>query len=500
MNPLLVLPLLAAFLASTHAFPTVQATGYQYGIQMDAGSSGTRLYVYKWKNRIFETLPPTLTQVMTQESWSQKLKPGISVGKGKNIKSLLDFAINTVLKSEGVTDLSGVPVFLGATAGMRMLPPTQVTAILSSIQTTVKQAGFMYKPEWIRVLSGEEEGTFGWVAVNSLLGTLQSQSSQTFGALDLGGASTQVTFHPDESILAGLFPLKIAQNSHMLYTHSYLYYGADQARYRMYTDLESTATKGVDTVNNPCFPKGYTEAPNPTHPTVEFVGTSDWPKCLAAASKLITDYQPLTPSSPNGVQCLHSDHERCTFNGVYQPKIPAGMTLLAMSSFFFNWNFFQLKTGAGSESSDVTALLAAAESFCTKDAAGQAAYNNSLPHPQKAPFCYDYCFGAAYSKALLVDGYGLDATKTPIQVVNSITVDGHENDLGWAYGAMLYEINRLGWSYDAPNTATPFSTPFYVSLVISLLLLTVTFFLAFKLQRIKNGGGGTSEDASYNNI
>ena len=499
MNSLLILPILVAFLASTHASPTVQATGYQYGIQMDAGSTGTRLYVYKWKARIFDTLPPSLTQVYNPKSWSNHIKPGISAGT--SIQPLLDFAIEK-LKSEGVTDLSGVPVFLGATAGMRMLPPTQVTAILSGIQATVKQAGFLYKPEWIRVLSGEEEGTFGWVAVNSLLGTLQSQSSQTFGALDLGGASTQVTFHPDESILAGLFPLKIAQNSHMLYTHSYLYYGADQARYRMYTDLESTAAvsaKEVKSVNNPCFPIGYTEAPNPTHPTVEFVGTSDWGKCLAAASKLITDYQPLTPSSPNGVQCLHSDHERCTFNGVYQPKIPAGMTLLAMSSFFFNWDFFQLKTGTGSKSSDVTALLAAAESFCTKDAAGQAAYNNSLPDPQPAPYCYDYCFGAAYSKALLVDGYGLDATKTPIEVVDKIMVDGQKNDVTWAYGAMLYEINRLGWTYDAP-TATPFSTPFYVSLAISLLLLTVTFFLAFKLQRIKNRGGGTSEDASYSSI
>ena len=102
------------FTTASSSSPKVTAAGYQYGIQMDAGSSGTRLYVYKWNERIFHQLPPSLTQVMTEESWSKKQKPGISTfaknpsGAGASIQPLLDFAINTVLKSEGVTDLSGV--------------------------------------------------------------------------------------------------------------------------------------------------------------------------------------------------------------------------------------------------------------------------------------------------------------------------------------------------------------------------------------------------------
>ena len=208
---------------------------------------------------------------------------------------------------------------------MRMLAPATVTSILESVRSSVKAAGFMYNPEWLRVLSGEEEGTFGWVAANALLSTLRDDSSATYGALDLGGASTQVTFHPDESILAGFFPLTLANSSHSLFTHSYLYYGADQARYSMYNDLitttpdqsaTSTSTAVTKTVINPCFPTGYTATADPNNPTVEFQGSSDWDACLAAATKLIQDYQPLTPSSPPNVECLHSDHERCTWNGV----------------------------------------------------------------------------------------------------------------------------------------------------------------------------------------
>ena len=335
---------------------------------------------------------------MTEESWSVKTTPGISsyashpTEAGTSIQPLLNFAIETVLHAEGVTDLSGVPVFLGATAGMRMLPPATITSILSSIQTTVQAAGFMYNPEWIRVLSGEEEGTFGWVAANSLLGTLTNSSTETVGALDLGGASTQVTFHPDESILAGFFDLNIASSQHRLYTHSYLYYGADQARLRLFADLIAAAAAAAGSANgaavvNPCFPTGYTAAADSTHPTVLFTGSSDWEACLAAATKLITDYQPLTPSSPAGVQCLHSDHQRCTFNGVYQPQVPPNMKLLAMSSFYFDWKYFGLTTGMDQPSSDLNALAVAAKKVCSMNSEGQAAYNNSLAHPGTLLVC-----------------------------------------------------------------------------------------------------------------
>ena len=540
MNPLLFY--LSTLLTAATAFtstPSVHSNGFQYGIQMDAGSSGTRLYVYKWNARIFKELPPSLTQVMTEESWSKKQNPGISTfgtnptGAGASIQPLLDFAIDVVLKSEGVTDVSTVPVFLGATAGLRMLAPSTVTAILTSVQSTVKNAGFMYKKEWIRVLSGEEEGAFGWVAANSLLGTLTSNdTSTTVGALDLGGASTQSTFHPSESILAGLFPLSIANVSHSLYTHSYLYYGADQARYSMYLDLIQAASKtpGTDTgkiVINPCFPTGYESTSDVNNPTIVFKGSSDWNACLAAATKLITDYQPLTPSSSKSVECLHSDHERCTcrflicssafyykkevfnccnvltfflyfffhlfqkplvsirkVNGVYQPAIPSKMKLLAMASFYYNWGFFKLTTGMKEPSSDLNALVAAAESFCNLDAIGQAAYNNSLPHPQHAPFVYDYCFGAAYSHALLHTGYGLPLKDTPLQVVK--TING--NDVGWAYGAMLWEINRLGWSYDGNDTCSDFSVPFYVAIGGICLLGCVIMGLLAMIVRMKRRG------------
>ena len=50
----------------------------------------------------------------------------------------------------------------------------------------------MFENKWARIISGEEEGAYGWITVNYLLNTLDSTDSNdtTFGALDLGGKST----------------------------------------------------------------------------------------------------------------------------------------------------------------------------------------------------------------------------------------------------------------------------------------------------------------------
>ena len=73
--------------------------------------------------------------------------------------------------------------------------------------------------------------------------------------------------------------------------HSFLYFGATEARYRL---LDNLAVVGGKVVTNPCLPVGYNSsgtASDPHHPGVAFNGSSAWPLCLAAAQKLITDYQ-----------------------------------------------------------------------------------------------------------------------------------------------------------------------------------------------------------------
>ncbi len=87
---------------------------------------------------------------------------------------------------------------------------------------------FFFRPSFARVISGEEEGVFGWLAVNQLQCTLLRSRTERWGALDLGGASTQITFAPNDDLLAGLFPLSFWGSYNPLYTHSYLRYGINE--------------------------------------------------------------------------------------------------------------------------------------------------------------------------------------------------------------------------------------------------------------------------------
>lgn len=118
------------------------------------------------------------------------------------------------------------------------------------MEGTLQRSPFSYQGS--RTLSGQEEGAFGWVTVNYLDERLKQVSAscqvswsthqcpvcllqglETMGALDLGGASTQITFVPHRSAGSespnNSIVFRLYGNDYNLYTHSFLCYGKDQA-------------------------------------------------------------------------------------------------------------------------------------------------------------------------------------------------------------------------------------------------------------------------------
>lgn len=184
---------------------------------------------------------------------------------------------------------------------MRQLLPEKREAIMREVRRYMGNATscpFYFEHDFARVVSGEEEGIYGWTAINFLLGKLLPASAGTgtvdanssVGALDLGGASTQISFFvPDQDILANMFKLQIGAQKHWnIYTHSFLYFGVNSARDRLHMNLAAAADghkghifawdggregaggkkkggKGggnggpAPEVANPCLPAGYEE-------------------------------------------------------------------------------------------------------------------------------------------------------------------------------------------------------------------------------------------------
>lgn len=264
------------------------------------------------------------------------------------LKPLLDFAISVIPSSQ----LSSTPIFLLATAGMRLIPTIEQDSILSATCKVLNSSPFLKSDcsQNVRIITGEEEGLYGWVAVNYLMDGFDkhehspdssSGHGSTYGFLDMGGASTQIAFEPNEveriKHADNLVEVKLKLLSgkevyHPVFVTTWLGFGTNQARDR-YIDLAiknhlaktspSTATiddslssspSTTDSKNNPviiiedpCLPKSLLLSA-PKHESYTLKGTGDFALCVLSTGPLLN----------KEVKCLD---EPCLFNGAHVPKI-----------------------------------------------------------------------------------------------------------------------------------------------------------------------------------
>ena len=235
---------------------------------------------------------------------STKIKPGISsyasdLSKVSDLDILLDQA-RLNLEGEGIK-VNDVPFYLGATAGMRVLSVEDRETIMTQIRDFIRGAGFRVDEDhWIRILTGEEEGVFGWLQVNWSLQTLdpEHRTKDPVGVLDLGGASTQITFMPNIDIVSNVFPVDVAGEDWRLYTQSFLYFGIFEALQRYEQKVESLG------LPDPCYPIDEVNE-------LGMPGSSDPELCKKYVASIL----------PTDVQCFQGDGEECSMNGVYQPDL-----------------------------------------------------------------------------------------------------------------------------------------------------------------------------------
>jgi len=218
-----------------------------HGMVIDAGSGGSRLHIYEFAPRILRTSEDVQEAVSgrllsfpgSESRWTDRLSPGISTfytiedpdelekAIADYLGPLMDFAKKVL--HEKKSDFRKFPIYLRATAGMRTLTSENRARVMGAVRKLFANEAycpFYFEDEQARTLSGEEEAIYDWLGVNFLSsngGILQdsqgagtvSNPRQTFGALDLGGASTQIAFYePNEDIMANLFKLQVGQGKH----------------------------------------------------------------------------------------------------------------------------------------------------------------------------------------------------------------------------------------------------------------------------------------------
>ncbi|KAM0532123.1 hypothetical protein ACHAP6_004419 [Verticillium nonalfalfae] len=239
----------------------------KYGIIFDAGSSGTRLYVYKWKEHAEAVQDATKEELhrlpKIKLETSEKIHPGVSSFADKpedigpeHLKALVELALDEVPASK----VAETPIYLMATAGMRLLPEIKQQELLQSMCIYLRDNTDFSLPDCntnIQVISGETEGLYGWLATNYLLGGFDEpqnhqhgEGHHTYGFLDMGGASAQIAFapnsteakkHSNDLKLVRLRTMDGTVSEHKVFTATWLGYGANQARERYVDRLQESS-------------------------------------------------------------------------------------------------------------------------------------------------------------------------------------------------------------------------------------------------------------------
>ena len=348
---------------------------------IDGGSTGSRLHVYSFDRYKGQT------PINIKELWSKKVKPGLSTLEPT--QAIMDAYLKNLFTG---APKENMPVYLYATAGMRLLAQTKQQQIYGLVKNW-----FATQSQWqlqaAKTITGTEEGLYAWLMINYQLGTLNSDEKSSVGVMDMGGASVQIIFPVENT--EGLNDSDLVQFSlygrqKKLFVHSFLGLGQNEVT-NQYLDKSS------------CFANDY-ELPN------GLLANGDAYNCEKEISLLTNDVHRV--------------------NQIIQPAIATN----PMNQWFVLGGMAELVQSKPLqfESKQFTneALLEQANTqVCKQQWLGlKAQYPNN-------EYLYGYCLFPSYYYSLIVDGYGIPANQT----INYMP----SNQIGdWSLGVVLKQANQ----------------------------------------------------------
>eukprot|EP00063_Salmo_salar_P011067 XP_013985902.1 PREDICTED: ectonucleoside triphosphate diphosphohydrolase 7-like isoform X1 [Salmo salar] len=468
------------YLSSVETMEATDVTNaaLNYGIVVDCGSSGSRVYVYYW--------PPhhgnlhTLLDIRQMRDHDRhpvvmKIKPGISTMALSPAKAsdylhpLLSFAATHVPRKKH----KETPLYILCTAGMRLLPESQQAAILEDLVRDVPvEFDFLFSSSHAEVISGKQEGVYAWIGINFVLGrfdhaeyeddamvevTTGSQNHhpisrrRTVGIMDMGGASLQIAYEVPSAVhfsspeqeesgksLLAEFNLgcdsEHTQHVYRVYVTTFLGFGGNMARQRYEDQLvNSTITKNRLTgdqtgmmeatpLTDPCLPVGLSDVVRRDGRAVHLRGQGDWARCQGAVRPFLGLHNG-TMGSPRGVYQAPIDYSNSEFYGFSE---------------FFYCTEDVLRMGGPYDSAKYSK---AATDYCaTKWSTLTKRLDSKLFSKQADSSRLKYqCFKSAWMFQVLHSGFRFPKDYPGLKTAQLV----YDKEVQWTLGAILFKTRFL---------------------------------------------------------
>lgn len=429
----------------------------RYAIIIDSGSSGSRSLVYEYSVDS-ESNPSGLPKI--KQISNKKTKPGLSTfGRKKkgsydlwndHFEDLIDNAKKVIPSNLH----SSTPIYVQATAGMRLLPTKDRERVLEeTCKILSSKSDFIIEPckEHVEVIDGDIEGLYGWLALNYLTDRLSSNSEHhPYGFMDMGGASTQLAFvpsrqdqldkHSDDMYTISLRSNDGTINSWSVFVSSWLGFGANEARRRQLDALVNALPPNVNydkdgdghpDLSDPCSPIGMKTDVEYNGRTYTVTGSGEYEGCLKTIYPLLLKHLPCS-------------EEPCLFNGVHAPLMDFSMEkFVGVSEYWYTANdVFNLGGEYNYEDFE-----SATKKFCGTDwdTIVSKFENNDYGEALTMELLQTSCFKASWIINILHEGFGMprlgvddenevnEKVEPVFKSVNNI--DGHE--LSWTLGKMV---------------------------------------------------------------
>ncbi|KAK7887182.1 hypothetical protein WMY93_026803 [Mugilogobius chulae] len=415
----------------------------EYGIVIDSGSSRSNIYLYEWP------------------------------GEKQNQTGMVKEVMNCRVAGEGISEMKVDAEKDAASwkafkaSGMRLLEESNKTRAIEIMESLREYlSGLPFHFQNASIISGQEEGLYGWITVNYIMENffeknmwnkyVRPEGGQTFGSMDLGGASTQIAFSVGQNLTGEDFlHVKLYGYTYNVYTHSFLCYGKSEAEKKVLDKIVQQSSN-PDLILNPCYPNGFnatvkasdiydttcTNIPGKYNMDQEFfmVGAGDSEDCKKFV-RMIFDFKTCT-----------SDH--CSFNGVEQPPVTG--EYMAYAGYFFT-----ARAIGGSE--DLDTFKAAVAKFCHTPWTQLKKEKTWISDR----YLKTYCTAGHYIVSLLTEGYKFNKdTWTNIHFEKEIK----KTSIGWSLGYMLSLSNMI--PSDVKQNY-PLTDPLFAGLIFLFSALTI---------------------------